>query len=193
MRTDVAILGVGGDEKFWFFGKGADFRRIRIDSANGRLQNGIIRGAQLIFYTSDDCPRLAQFPSARYNVSERRRFASSLHFDIVRKFLPFWLPCVTRLAGWKFKKNPTKSCLSVKGALCVGLAEFRCKGCALFIVVCACARLSRDTGRNSLEGNMACPRLFDRLNPSNEPRGCTDHYRGEKSWEEIIKIEQCRK
>jgi len=50
--ADVAILGVGVMKSAGFWGKCADFRRIRIDSANGMIQNGIIRGA-LIQYNRE--------------------------------------------------------------------------------------------------------------------------------------------
>ena len=44
-----------------------------------------------------------------------------------------------------------------RGALCTRLAEFRCGGCALGIVMRFYAWLSRGTEGNSHEGNMAYP------------------------------------
>ena len=50
-----------------------------------------------------------------------------LHFDLVRKFLPFWLPNTTRLVGWEFRKISTKHALR-KGASCVETCRVSVQG-----------------------------------------------------------------
>ena len=53
---------------------------------------------------------------------------TKLKFGIVRKFLPFLFPSTIRFAGWKFRKIISrKHAFPERGALCVRLAEFRCK------------------------------------------------------------------
>ena len=52
-------------------------------------------------------------------------------FGIVRKFWHLGFQVPPGLPVWKSRKF-NENCVSVRGALCVELAEFRCKGCVLF-------------------------------------------------------------
>ena len=80
------------------------------------------------------------------------RFRSQV-FNIFGFQLPPGLPV------WKLRKNPLKACVSRKGALCKGLAGFRCEGCTTpFSLLCALAHNSLVVRREILlDVNIAYP------------------------------------
>ena len=99
--------------------------------------------------------------SANIELAEWRCAGSQLpvHFGIKSQVFGSSLPCVIRFTGWKFRKTLLKTCVSVRGRYAEDLQSFGVRG-APFSLLCACARLSHDTERNSHEPH-GVPVFFD--------------------------------